>query len=621
MFDAMTLRQKIALMLVIPLAGVLILGVQLIWEKHRTMRDMERLDTLSELAVQASSLIHEMQKERGRTAGFLGAGGNDFQAELAAQRQATDARVAELRAFLSGFEASAFGGDFAGVLDKGLQDLQNAAAVRLKVDELRIEAAVAIDYYTTSIAQLLEVVGQMPKLSRDLSVAAQTSAYLNLMQIKERAGQERALLSNVFARRAFIPETFRRFTILVAEQETYLDVFKAFATPEQRTLFARKVAGAKVDGVQRMRETAFAHATTGNFDVEPGVWFATITGKIDLLKSVEDRLAEDLRQAAGVLRDAARRGFWMGLTVIAGLALATILIGVACARGILRQVGGEPAEVMRIAGEIAGGNLVVAFAQNGPAIGIYGAVRAMTEKLKGTVQNVRHVAETMAGESSQVSHVAIIVADGATEQAASVEETSSAMDLMLETIQQNLDNATVTEKTAFAVADNAVRSRAAVLETVAAMKQIDGKIAVIKEIARQTNLLALNAAIEAARAGELGDGFGVVASETGKLAQHSHAAAEEIEAISRSSVRIAVDAGEQLEELAPAMRRTAELVREIVASSREQSHGAAQINQAIRQLDQVIQKNVASSEEMAASAESLTAEAQDLLGSIAFFRV
>jgi methyl-accepting chemotaxis protein len=195
------------------------------------------------------------------------------------------------------------------------------------------------------------------------------------------------------------------------------------------------------------------------------------------------------------------------------------------------------------------------------------------------------------------------------------------MEQMAANIRQNADNAMQTEKIAIKSAQDAKEGGQAVSQTVSAMKEIAGKISIIEEIARQTNLLALNAAIEAARAGEHGKGFAVVAAEVRKLAERSQHAAAEISQLSGSSVDVAEKAGAMLTRMVPDIQRTAELVQEIAAASKEQDTGAEQVNKAIQQLDQVIQQNASASEEMASTAEELSSQAEQLQQTIAFFKV
>jgi len=278
-------------------------------------------------------------------------------------------------------------------------------------------------------------------------------------------------------------------------------------------------------------------------------------------------------------------------------------------------------EITNVAQEIADGNLTIAVQERSEKDELMQALAAMLEKLNEVVNNVQNTANQVASGSEELSATSEQISEGATEQAASAEEVSSSMEQMIANIKQNADNAQQTEKIAVKSASDAKEGGKAVSETVAAMKEIATKISIIEEIARQTNMLALNAAIEAARAGEHGKGFAVVAAEVRRLAERSQNAAGEINRLSATSVQIAEQAGQMLAKMVPDIQRTADLVQEISAASKEQDTGAEQINEAIQQLDQVIQQNAAASEEMSATSEELSGQSQQLLEVISFFRL
>jgi methyl-accepting chemotaxis protein len=277
-------------------------------------------------------------------------------------------------------------------------------------------------------------------------------------------------------------------------------------------------------------------------------------------------------------------------------------------------------DVTKAAEEIANGNLTVVIRERSPEDKLMQALGAMVSGLTRTVSDIRTIAGEVASASQSISTASVQVSNGASAQAASAEEASSSMEQMVSNIKQNADNAQQTDKIANKSAKDALESGKSVTEAVAAMKEIASKISIIEEIARQTNLLALNAAIEAARAGEHGKGFAVVAAEVRKLAERSQKAAGEINQLSGTTVKVSEKAGEMLEKLVPDIQRTAELVQEITAASKEQDTGAEQINKALQQLEKVIQQNASASEEMASTTEELSGQSDQLVSALGFFR-
>ena len=244
-------------------------------------------------------------------------------------------------------------------------------------------------------------------------------------------------------------------------------------------------------------------------------------------------------------------------------------------------------------------------------------VRLLAGKLAGTFQF------TVAGVA-EISQISQSLAEGASEQAASLEETGASLEEMSSMTKRNAESALKAKELANRArqaADAGTADLRAMSEAMEGIKSSSADIAkiikTIDEIAFQTNILALNAAVEAARAGEAGMGFAVVADEVRNLAQRSAQAAREtagqIEgAISRTEqgVQVSDRVAQGLKQIAEGVRLVDELVAEVAASSREQSQGIEQVNTAVTQMDKVTQANAASAEESASAAQDLNQQTQ-----------
>ena len=369
-----------------------------------------------------------------------------------------------------------------------------------------------------------------------------------------------------------------------------------------------------------------ARIEAGDMKGAAAVNAAEVKDKADKVYAALASMADAQHTSAQALYDsshAASREIWiLALLLIAALTILGAATSLALGNSLSRPIRLAAAH----SEAVASGDLCVkidekTLARRDELGSLARALRDMIGRLSDIARDIQAASTTVAGGSAQISAAAQRMSQGAAEQASSAEEVSSSIEEMLATIKQNTDSAQSTENMAIKNAKDGEEGGAAVSASVQAMKDIAGKVGVIDEIARQTNLLALNAAIEAARAGDAGRGFAVVASEVRKLAERSQIAASEISGLSGLTAATATTAGEKIGKIVPDIRRTAELVQEIAATSREQNSGAEQIGKAVNQLDAVIQQNASASEELASMAEELSAQSDRLSKTIAFFKI
>jgi len=622
----LNMRNKFALMLVFPIVGLLYFSIEKILIEYDTMQEMEKIRSLSLYAVKASSLVHELQKERGMTAGYLASRGRKFSELLPVQRAQSDAKLKDLKAYLATHEVKEFGGEKLALdVNTILTKLGGLLAMREAVSGFRIQQGKAIGYYTATNSDLLSSVSQVATLSSNAEVTKLASGYVNFLQAKERAGIERAVLSGAFGAGRFVYGMYQKFMSLVVLQDTYLNVAKSFASDEQKMFMDETIKGPDVSEVNRLRKIA---ATTklvakgkNRIRVDATYWFKVSTSRIDLLKKVENNFAKNLSDTASDLASQANQRFGLALTVSLASILVTLLFTFLVVQGVTRPLSDALLRMRDIAeGE---GDLTkrIDIASNDEIGQLCAAANAFITKIHGVISKVKMSAEGLSDAASQVSTASQDLSSGSSQQAASVEETSSSLEQMSATVNQNADNAKQTETMATTASEQADKGGKQVAETVVAMRDIEEKIAIIEDIAYQTNMLALNAAIEAARAGEQGKGFAVVASEVRELARRSESAAGEISSLAKDSVSVAEAAGMLLEEIVPSIKKTADLVQEISASSEEQASGIGEVNGAMGQLDTVTQNNAALAEELASTAEEMSAQTRALSDMMSFFTV
>ncbi len=340
----------------VAMLGMTVVATILLIEKKQIANEMAQLNELGTLAPIVSGVVHEMQKERGMSAVFIGSKGNSFVTELAQQKQLTNSKRSDLTRSLKDFDANSFGEKLVAKINSVNVALEKLAAVRSSVSNLDSSTGQMASYYSTTIENLLAVIAEMGTLSSDADVTRTIAAYTNFLEGKERAGRERAMGAAGFGRGEFSSTIYINFVTLIGQQKVLISNFKQYGTDGQVEFFDQTLSGNAVSEVERLRKIAFASRETGNTGgVEGSHWFGEITKKINMLKTVEDHISSDLLVLTSDIESSANTAFFV---LLAGI-ISLVGIVVALAYFIIRGITKPIQRMTTVMGQLAEGNVEV----------------------------------------------------------------------------------------------------------------------------------------------------------------------------------------------------------------------------------------------------------------------
>ncbi|WP_068082888.1 methyl-accepting chemotaxis protein [Polycladidibacter stylochi] len=659
----------------LPMIVVGLFSWQIFNEKFEAMESAEQQLEMTRIAVALSAAIHEQQKERGASSGFIASDGKQFADVLPKQRRLTDQKQKALQELLSSFDLNILGDEFTQQLQTVNAELRKLSEQRELVDGLQLSTKQTVSFYNQLNENMIQLIDIGSRLSQTAHVSRMFTAYSAFLEGKERAGRERAIGAAAYAKQGRDKALLLSFNQLVSEANTYFSVFESLAHKDKANALEELLNSStslQVDELRNLLNTPVEE--WGRDDVTAEVWFEAITKKINLLKGFEDTLNAELQETITNLRDEASTTLkWtaieIGIAIISALLLCVFIVVNAS-----KSLKGLTESMTAIAGgdlehEIADVSFVeiVQMADN---LAVFkdnalenkrlqddqekakqeaeAEKRDMLHRLAGefeqqvgkvvlgvstAAQQMEGGAKTLAAIAQETSAQTVAAAGAAEEASTSVNTVAGASEELSATIQEVSEQIQTSTDLSQAAADEAHKTNAQVQELREATAKIDEVVQLINDIAEQTNLLALNATIEAARAGEAGRGFAVVASEVKGLAGQTSKATQEIaeqignmrnaseatvQAVVGISERI-VSISEHMTAISAAAEQQGVATQEISMNAQQAALGTQEVSGSITGVEQAAGETGSAAEQTLKAAGALSQQSAHLQQAVTAF--
>lgn len=524
----LSISRKLMLLLLLPVTAALFLALNLIYLNWQQVQMAQQVGRAIETSATMNALVGTLQAERGASGVYLASSGQRFSERVTALRSQTDQR---LQAFLSLPQAE---------LADLQQQLNQLTDLRRQVDQFAISNSFAGERYTALISAMI---AQNHRLEAGLSqreMAQQLATLNQFIEMKERAGRERAILGLVFSRGSFTTETLTRFSGNLGAYRAFSENFIRMLNPEQQHAWQELSQHRSFAEVARVQQLATATALGEQLSVNDGQWFDLATERLAQMSAFEAALNNDIAKLSAQLSRQATQQLAVLLGLIGLLAVILFAVGTVTMRSIATAVRSVETTIAALAERDLTARCLY---QGKDEFGcIAQSTNNMAQELQRVIHEIGGATTQVATAAEQSSTVTIQTSKGVQQQQQDTEMVATAMHEMSATVRDVAISTSEAAQLSESVQAAAAQGQDRLQQTVALIQRLSDQVDstakviekvkyesdaitsvldVIRGIAEQTNLLALNAAIEAARAGDQGRGFAVVADEVRTLAQRT----------------------------------------------------------------------------------------------------